>query len=747
MIKLMRLLGALVLATLVTACGGGGGSPGTTPGGGGTGGGGTTPTPSIKLQLVDAAGAAITTVSSTSSSFARATVLDAAGAPVAGTVVTFSVDGSLVTFVPANGTALSGTDGVAQVQVMPASGAAGAGTLRANAAVAGTDAKEGTLGIQVGSSGSVDAAVPAALELFASSAQLSSAPNSTVSFTVAVKDAQNRAMPRQTVTFTASSGNLIGALPAKLTGSAGEPVTGITLSPGNDRSNRDILLTATSGSVSQTMTVAVTGTTLSLVGDNSVLLGATSTFTVTARDSATQPIAGAAIAVSSGLGNGLVPATLVTDSVGTARFTYRGTNSGLDTVTAHGLGTTATANVAISAEDFAFESPAINTPVAIGTSQIATVRLLSGGLPATGRVVTFSTTRGAISNASAVTDATGRASTTLSSTTSGPANIVARAGTAQALLPITFLATTPATLVLQANPGAVPPNATGSAANQVTLQATVRDAAFNPVAGRIVNFTALSDLSNGTISPGSGVSDANGMVSVQFIPGALTTANNGVRIQATVQGTAVTGIANLTVNGQALFISIGKGKVIGARDEPVYKKQFSVYVTDANGAPVPNKQVTLSVYPDMYAKGFLRLPVKGVDIPDDRWLSVVNATCANEDIDRNGILSPAEDDPTLSGGNGNGNGKLDPGLPVVISPTPVVTDTGGFATFFLEYGKNFAWWVDTTITARASVGGTESVQSQRYLLDVLASDMTDLTSSPPNHTSPFGIANSCSNPN
>jgi hypothetical protein len=742
MTNVLRLLGGVLLAVLMTACGGGGGSAGTTSSGGG---GGTTPgtgtaTATITVMLVDSAGAQINTVGTASSAFARATVLAVGGAPAAGTVVTFSADGGLVSFVPANGTALTGADGVAQIQVTPASGAAGAATLRANATVAGAAAKEGVAGIQVGA-GSLDAAVPAALELFASSAQLSSAPNSTVSFTVVVKDAQNRAMPTQTVTFTASSGNLSGALPARLTGSGGEPVTGIVLSPGSDRSNRDIIFTATSGTVKQTLTVAVTGTTLSLVGDNSVLLGATSTCTVTARDSGNQPIAGAAVTVSSSLANALTPTSLVTDALGTARFTYRGTNSGVDTVSARGIGASATASVAISAEDFAFEAPAANTPVAIGSSQVATVKLLSGGMPAAGRVVTFSTTRGTLSVHSAVTDATGRASTALSSTTSGPANVVARADTAQALLPVTFLATTPATLVLQANPGAVLPNVSGSAANQVTLQATLRDGAFNPVAGRIVNFTALADLSNGTISPGSGVTDANGTVSVQFVPGALTTANNGVRIQANVQGTTVTGTASLTVSGQALFISIGKGRLLGELNDPVYKKEFSVYLTDANGAAVANKQVTLSVYPDSYAKGTLRIPtLEDAGNFGSGWIQVVSAACANEDADRNGILGGSDVDT-------NGNGKLDPGLPVVVTPASVTTDSGGFATFFLQYGKNFAWWVDTTLTARTSVAGTESVQTQKYLLDLSTVDANSLETQPPNYTSPFGTASSCANPN
>ncbi|HWI84577.1 Ig-like domain-containing protein [Ramlibacter sp.] len=731
---LMRLLAGLLLAALMTACGGGGGSAGTT-----STGGGANATPTITMELVDAAGAPTTNVSSTSASFVRATVRDVSGATVAGTVVTFTSDANLIGFVPAGGTALTDANGVATIQLTPANGsAAGAATISAAATVAGKAAKTGTLGVQVvGSISTPDAQIPAAVELFASSTQLSSAPNSTVSFTVAVKDAQNRAMPTQTVTFTANSGNLIGALPAPKTGSAGQPVTSISLSPGGDRSNRDILVTASAGGVKQTMTVVVTGTTLSLVGDSSVLLGGTTSFAVTARDSNGSPISGASLAVTSAIGNTVTPSQLVTDALGAGRFTYRAVNSGTDTLSVRGLGASTSASVAVSAEDFAFETPVANTAVAIGAAQSVTVRLLSGGAPVAGRAVTFSTTRGAISVANVTTDANGRASTSVSSTTSGPASIVARAGTSQTLLPLTFVATTPASVVLQANPGAVLPNLAGSTTNQATLQATVRDAAGNPVPGRVVNFTALSDLSNGSISPGSGVTDANGMVSVQFIPGALTTANNGVQVQAAVQGTTVSGTATLTVSGQSLFISIGKGRLLGELSEPVYKKQFSVYVTDANGAPVGNKAVTLSVYPDWYQKGAfsLAIPPGGTSM---KWVQFVSATCANEDVRRDGIVI---------GQDLNGNGKLDPGLPVVVTPPSVTTDAGGFATFYLQYGKNFANWVDTIVTARASAGGTESVQTQVWSLEVLAADISDATSDPPNKISPFGLSDSCTSAN
>src|SRR5213075_2170294 len=117
MLNTMRLLLALMLAALMTACGGGGGSAGASTGGtGGT----TTPPPSPTLTLAlltTTGGVATTVVSAGTPTFLRATVLDTAGAKVAGAIVTFSGGNGLVSFVPTTGTALTDANGIATVEV------------------------------------------------------------------------------------------------------------------------------------------------------------------------------------------------------------------------------------------------------------------------------------------------------------------------------------------------------------------------------------------------------------------------------------------------------------------------------------------------------------------------------------------------------------------------------------------------------------------------------------------------------
>lgn len=573
--------------------------------------------------------------------------------------------------------------------------------------------------------------VPASLEVFTSTSELSSAASSSVTFSVSVKDAQNQAIPNQPVTFSASSGSLAGALPTPTTGPAGEAITKVTLTSGTDRSNRNIVVTATAGGVSRQVTIPVIGTSLALSGASSLLVGSQTTFTARAVDSAGQPVNGTLTATSA-LGNAISPSTLTTGPSGAVTFTYTGTNAGNDTITLAGLGATTSVPVTISAVQFAFESPTPSQTLLVNTPHVISVIRTNAGTPVVGATVNFATTRGTLSAPSAVTDGNGRAQVNLTSTSSGPASITASQGTAQVTQQVTFNAATPATLILQANPGAVSPNTSGTA-NQATLSALVQDATGNPVSGVTVNFQAVTDPSNGSISPGAATTGSNGTAVAQFIAGPLSTANNGVQIRATVQSTTVSGTATLTVNQQALFISLFMGNDITNEDPTRYKKQFSVSVTDANGAAVAGRSVTISVIPTEYKKGSLVFTAP-------TWGYAPGVTsCPNEDTNRNGSLNAGEDT--------NNDGRLTPGLPVSVDSPTIVTDATGGGTFNLLYGENFVPWVTVDVTARTSVGGTESTKTLTYALRGAASDFNSAANPPAGVTSPFGTASDCTVPN
>lgn len=575
---------------------------------------------------------------------------------------------------------------------------------------------------------------PSTIEVLAASNEVLSA-GAEVLITAVVKNVNNSGMANQPVLFRSDSGTLLSQQTTNADG-----VATARLSAGANKSLRNITVTVTSGPAVGSITLPVTGTRLTLTGATSLKRADSSTYVARLLDSSGNGIGGALVSISSSIGNALSTSTATTSPNGEVQFLYTASNAGTDTLTVTGLGATARAIIGVSAIDFVVLSPGAGTSVIVNTPQTVTVQYQNVPGPIPGATVQFSTTRGSLNVSSAITNGAGQASVIISSTSAGPANLVARiAGVGEITLPLNFVAVTPASLVLQANPGAVLPNSSG-ATNQSTIEAVVQDASGNSVANQLVNFSIETDDGNGgSLSTPTALTDASGRAQVQFVPGAQSTRTNGVRLRATVAGTAVTGTTGLTVNGQALFISIGFGNTIGNRDETTYSKQFSVYVTDANGNAVGNQQITLSALPINYGKGFLDWSgtVYTTNASSTPPLGA-RTTCPNEDVNRNGALDAGEDLDV--------NGRLSPGNPVVVVPGRVTTDAQGRASFLLEYGEQFVPWVSVELLAGASVGGTESRSSLIYALSGLASDFSNQTIPPAGRVSPFGVTQSCTTP-
>lgn len=568
----------------------------------------------------------------------------------------------------------------------------------------------------------------ASVEVLASGNTLQSAGGE-LDITAYVKDRFNATLADRAVSFAASDGLIIQALSAT-TDSAG--AVKAKLRVGTDKSNRAVTVTVRSGTASGFVSLDVVGTKVSVSGEGTVKLGASATYAVRVVDSSGNGIANVPVSLTSSLGNTLTPATANTNSLGLVNVNYTATKAGTDTLTASYSGTIGTQTVSISAVDLSFVSPASNTTVNIDAAQSVTVRFLNNGVGVAGQTVTFSTTRGTVVPATAVTNAAGDVTVSISSSTAGAATVLAQlSGGGQATLPVNFVAVTPASLVLQANPGAIPPNTGGTTAHQSTLEATVRDAKNNPVANQQVNFNIVADVSGGSLSAASVLTDLDGKAKVQYIAGANSTANDGVLVRATVAGSSVTNTVKLTVNGQALFINIGMGNTMSNLDATTYSKPLSIYVTDATGNPVGNQQVAVSVVPVGYSKGYLK-ELLDKDGNFKEWtIDTITAICPNTDIDQNGIVDVGESTPVR------------PGNVVVATPGLLTTDGTGRATFSLQYGEQYAWWVDVNVVARASVSGTETRSTLPISPLPMLIDDVKLQAAPANRHSPFGTGTSC----
>jgi hypothetical protein len=540
-----------------------------------------------------------------------------------------------------------------------------------------------------------------------------------------VRNSGNQFVNSVPVTFSASSGGLLISQATTDTNGLAKA----SLSSAGDPTSRTITVTALAGNVSATVAVNVTGSTLTVQGPAALTVNQVGTYRIALRDSANHPIVGRVITVASKSTNTLSVASATTDSTGDASFTLTAINGGNDTITVNGLGLVATQAVAVNANTFAFTSPAADTEVLLTpATQAVSLRWLVSGAPVVGQPVAFATTRGTLSVVTVNTDSTGTATTTVSASNAGGAVVTATAGSSTANLSLEFVASTPAVIDVQPSLFSIGPNQTS------TLTAVVRDAAGNLVKNKTVTFN-LVDVTGGTLSVGAAVTNSQGRAQTVYTASNTASANNGVKITASVQGfPAVTQQVGLTVARRELFLSLGTGNTVTEPNAAQYQVPYIIQVTDANGNGVAAVPVSLRVLSQRYFKG---TRVAGASSWGTNYTIALG--CADEDVDRDGVLDVGEDF--------NNNGRIEAGNIVSVSPANGVTDANGFIQAQVYYPQEYAYYLSVALSASATVSGTEYVRTSTFVLPGASTDFNDLLVAPPGMVSPFGVATSCSNPN
>ncbi len=597
----------------------------------------------------------------------------------------------------------------------------------------------------ISGSGGGGAAAAAIITVLASSPQLQSDQGgaNTVAITAQVKDASNAVLTGVTVQFGASSGSL--AVTQAVTDGSG--IAYAQLSNGTNAQNRAITVTATAGQASGSVIVNVVGTTITITGPDALALNDTGAYVAVAKDSKAAGIQGAVLTLTSANGNMISAPVTTTNSSGNVPFNVTATAAGADTLTVSGLGLNATKVLTVSGDVFAFSAPTAGAEVNLGAVQPITVRWTKNGVAQVGATINFSTTRGTLSASSALTDASGDASVTISATIAGSAVLTATNPEATSTnRSLEFVATTPTTVDLQASPLTV------GVAEQSQLTAVVRDANNNPVKNKTVQFVIES--TGGSLSVGQDITDSQGHAQSVFTAGADASAVNGVVIRATVQGTGITDTVALTVARQELALTLGTGNTLFEIGTATYAKEWVILVTDVDGNAVANKAVQASIRSRQYIKGQL-----GWADPPGIWTYAGNSPvfCPDEDANKNGILDANLGEDV--GGLGNNNGILEAGNIALVAAVPetaslsapcatagaqgtaanVVTNSQGRARICVFYPQNYAQWLEATLTAKASVTGSEFSKSSVFTLQVLAADVASETSAPPNQFSPFGV--------
>jgi len=733
--KLTGWLALLACASLLAACGGGGGSPGSNSNG-------VAPSKAATVVLtasatsMDSSGLDGTEVTLT------AIVKDANNNVLPNETVSFNADSGNVT----NTNRITDASG----QVVEKLNTKGNSTPRTITVTASAgSATSAPVKVSVVASQST-------LVLTADSGVLQSAgaAGNEVNLVALVKDSSNNVVSGATVTMSADSGSL--DFSNHVTDAKGSVAA--KLSTGGDPTSRTITITAsTPGAKPATTVVNVAGNKLVINNSGTVKVGASTDVSIKLTDSAGNPLVGKPVTFTSGANALSVKGggSAVTNSAGQLVLSYSALTSGADTIVVKSVGETATSAITVSAANFNVAvvdgSGATLDNAPTNSCQIVAIHSDVGGVPQAGSVA-LSISRGNIYGDSAcgsllttpLTLVNGNAVGYAMASSPGVATLTATSngltvqGTVEFITPLTSAAT----ITVQADPAVVGANTPGSTVQQTTLRAIVRDGTSqnNLVKNASVAFTILNDPSGGTLTqPAVVLTGADGTASVNYVAGTSDTKLNGVQIQAQLQGaSSASAIASLTVAKKSLFITAGTGNVVGTPTPITYQLDYTVFVTDAAGNPVPGVNVTGSVRPRNYYKG--RLFFQGTLGP---WAPSTDPTtvpiqCANEDINSDGLLEAGEDT--------NGNGVLDPGIPITVTPGGT-TDARGQAVVSLFYPRDRVYWLDIDLTIRGSVSGTEAIYKAYTVLPGLAADYNQPAVSPPGVVSPYGVARTCSNPN
>jgi hypothetical protein len=327
---------------------------------------------------------------------------------------------------------------------------------------------------------------------------------------------------------------------------------------------------------------------------------------------------------------------------------------------------------------------------------------------------------------------------------------------------------------VSANPSVVGTNVSASSASNIsTIRALVLGSSNTPIQNVRVRFDLNGDVNTigGTFSTGDTtlLTDGNGVVTTNYVPGNRSSPTNGVTVRACFYGTdaeaasatrdstgklsscTVAKTVTLTVTSEPLGVSIGTNELIIV-NELTYVKKFIVSVVDAAGVAKPDVNLVVSVDLPQYRKGFYAVPPLG-----DAWVktgalpSGDAAVCANEDTNRNGVLEAGENvNGAIPYQDGSFNTRLEPGKSdVSVTLLHTKTRADGTAELQLQYAKSFATWVDAKITVAASgVSGTEGRAT--YLVAPISADAASFKNvdvAPAYVVSPYGVSTNCANPN
>ncbi len=429
-------------------------------------------------------------------------------------------------------------------------------------------------------------AIVGSVNVAAGSDSITADGSSSTWISATVKDTKDNPVPDGTnVSFTTTSGSLSAASATTTNG-----VATVTLISSVNAGSATV--TATVGGVNGKKTVnfvagpvtgvAVTASPANLTADGT----STSTIQATVIDTNGNTVSGETIRFTAVSGT-LSALTAITNTNGVATVTYTAPNAvpvgNTDTITARSsnntIGTAAITLIStnVGSVSVASGSSWLFADGTSGTLITATVKDINGNNVTDGTLVSFTTSAGTLSPATATT-VNGKAHVTLTSARLlGKARVVAVSGGVNATVDVNFIAGSINTLTVLVNPD----NLTADGVSTSTIKGIARDSSNNPVEGETLTFTAV----RGYLSSVTAITNANGEATVTYtVPDAVPAGGND-----TVTATATNGISG--ADTIALIDAIvGDVQVVVGSDTLIADASSSTLVlatvTDINGNPV-----------------------------------------------------------------------------------------------------------------------------------------------------------------
>ena len=616
----IRLFAMFIATMTLAACGGGGdGFPGYR-----TDTSAATATPTLTLAI-SGGGNSIAASGST----VQATVKDATGALVDGKLVTFSADATLVKFNPASGQVLT-VNGVASIQVLPATAtAAGAGTLTAQATVT-TTATSGTLDFQV-TAGSAPVVTLPTLSLALSGGGNSIAALGTTIAQATVKDASGALLDGKLVTFSGdptlfkfspASGQVltvngiasIQVSPASASAAgAGTLAAQATVGATTVSSRFDVQVVAgnNAGATVPTLSLALGG------GGNSVAASGSTVAQATVKDASGALVNGklvtfsadaALVKFSPASGQVLTVNGIASIQVSPTSLSAAGAGTLTAQATVAGTAVSSTFDFQLAAASLGLQSLNLGSGslTAYGNRAISVMATINGVAATNTPVqVTFTASCGTVTPSVITTDATGTANSTYSATLASCAgsNVTVTAAavgaaTVSGMIAVSpsvasnvqFVSTTPQLIYLQGSVGAT----------QAQVVFKVVDSSGNPLQNKVLRLSLANSATGvslnvlGNILPVDLTTDSLGQVSGTVFSGTIPTSLNvrATLLDSSGVATSIYSDSNLltVASGRpkqsSLSLSVEKLS-IEAMSVDGQTSNLTLSMADRQGNPVP----------------------------------------------------------------------------------------------------------------------------------------------------------------